>query len=110
MKRIYQSQLEYESKLAFRNFLPKAWIVRDKNPDVGIDMEIEIVEDEEVTNKMIWVQLKATEKVSTKKEISYSMETKHLKYYEGCPVPVIIVYWIKSEEKFYYLPRNIFKR
>jgi len=103
MKRSHEYQLEYESRLALRNLLPKAWIVRDKEPDVGIDMEIEIVEGEEVTNKMIWVQLKSTGNTDTKKDISYPMDTKHLKYYEGCQLPVIILYWIKSKNEFYYM-------
>ena len=32
MKRSKESQLEYESRLALRELLPKAWIVRDKEP------------------------------------------------------------------------------
>jgi len=100
MKRTRQLQLEYESRIALRNQLPKGWIVRDKEPDVGIDMEIEIVEGENVTNKMIWVQVKATEsrKSTISKIPSYPMETEHLKYYESCRIPVIIVYGIKKSE------------
>ena len=103
MKRTKQQRLEYESRLALRNLLPKGWIVRDQEPDVGIDMEIEIVEEEIVTNKVIWVQVKATEsKKSTISEIpSYRIETKHLKYYESCRIPVIIVYGIKKTENVF---------
>jgi len=105
MKRTQQQRLEYESRLALRASLPKGWIVRDKEPDVGIDMEIEIVEKEIVTNKVIWVQVKATEsKKSTVYEIPsypYQMETEHLKYYESCRIPVIIVYGIKKSENVF---------
>lgn len=94
--------LEYESRLALRSFLPPEWIWRDKVPDYGIDAEVEIVENKKVTNKAFWIQLKATS-MKPQGEISYQMKTKHLKYYEGCILPVLIVYWIKPDKKFYYL-------
>jgi tetratricopeptide (TPR) repeat protein len=107
MKRSKEVQLEYESRLALRNKLPKAWIVRDKDPDVGIDIEIEIVEGEEVTNNVVWLQIKATEKRKRSQDkFCHIMETKHLKYYEGCRLPVIIVYGIKKSDNdfdFYIL-------
>jgi hypothetical protein len=78
-----QQQLESESKRAFRSMLPKEWIVRDRNPDVGIDMEIEFVKGEEVENRMLLVQIKATEGMKSAKEaIPFSIKTKYLKYYE----------------------------
>lgn len=101
MKRPKQHQLEEASKLALRNFLPDEWIVRNKVPDYAIDMEVEIVEDEKLTNKILWIQIKATEIL--KENISYQMETKYLKYYEKCTLPVLILYWIKEENCFYYL-------
>jgi len=103
MKRTRQQQLEYESRLALRASLPKGWIVRDQDPDVGIDLEIEIVENEIVTDKVIWVQVKATEsKKSSISDIpSYPMETQHLKYYESCRIPVIVVYGIKKSENVF---------
>lgn len=97
-------QLEDESSNEFRRLLPSAWIVRDKTPDVGIDLEIEIVEGEEVTNKTFLVQLKATESTkSTSAKIFYSMKTKNLKYYENCRTPVIIVIWVKPTREFFYI-------
>lgn len=80
MERTRPHTLEYESELAFRNMLPSEWLVRDKrNPDYGMDLEVEIVEKEKVTNNVLWVQLKATE--STKHDggaISYPMRTSTL--------------------------------
>ncbi|MFC1793471.1 tetratricopeptide repeat protein, partial [Planctomycetota bacterium] len=67
---------------------------------MGIDFEIEIVENEIVTNKVIWVQVKATDSKKSKisKIPSYSMKTEHLKYYESSRIPVIIVYGVKKSE------------
>jgi tetratricopeptide (TPR) repeat protein len=104
MERPYSHQLEEESRRAFVNLLPSAWIVRPKDPDYGIDMEVEIVEGERVTNNVLWVQIKATGSLEqTQRKISYPMKTRHLKHYEGCRLPVIILFWIKSANAFYYL-------
>lgn len=105
MKWTKEQQLENESKVAFRSLLlPTGWIIRDKNPDVGIDMEIEFVKGEEVENRLLWVQIKATESMeSTNGTIPFRMETKHLKYYENAQLPVIILLWRKTENAFYYL-------
>jgi hypothetical protein len=62
LKRLKTLLLEEESKRAFINMLPSEWIHRVKIPDFGIDMEVEIVEDGEVSAKVIWIQLKAIEK------------------------------------------------
>jgi len=102
MKRAKEHVLETESRRALESFLPPEWIFRVKPLDYGIDIEIEIVEGEEVTNKVLWVQLKGTEDMKRGK-VSYQMRTDHLKYYEGCPLPVFILYWIKSENTFYYV-------
>ena len=103
MKRTREHVLEKESRLALENLLPSEWIFRERTPDYGIDAEIEIVEKEEVTNKVLWIQLKATESRKSKNKVSYDMRTHHLEYYEKCRTPVLIVYWIKSENTFYYM-------
>jgi len=104
MKRTREHVLEDESKQALRGFLPPKWIFGEKIPDYGIDIEITIVEGEEVTNKVLWLQLKATEDIKqNQKKITYQMKTRHLKYYENCHLPVLILYWIKPENTFYYV-------
>jgi len=105
MKRTREQTLEYESELALRKLLPPQWVVRSRrDPDIAIDLEVEIVEGENVTNKVVWLQIKATESIkSAHRKASYQMETKHLKYYEWCHLPVVILYWVKSENIFYYL-------
>ena len=102
MKRSPSHILEDESKLALRKrLIPLGWIVRDRDkPDYGVDLEVEIVEKGEVTNKILWLQMKASERISGKP--IYPMETKHLKYYEGCRFPVLILYWDKATDTFYW--------
>lgn len=104
MKRTRQQVLEEESRRALKNTLPAEWIVTPINPDYGLDVEITIVEDEEVTNRVCKAQLKATDQVvDNQGEISLSIKSKHLKYYENYPLPVFILYFIKSMNVFYYI-------
>ena len=103
MKRTETHVLEEESKLKFRQSIPIEWIFREKKPDYGIDAEVEIVESGEVTNKVVWVQLKSSERLKAKKKISLPIETKYLKYFLKCNLPVIIAYWIRSEDHFYFM-------
>lgn len=104
MKRPRQHVLEDESRLALRNLLPSEWLQEDINPDYGIDARITIVEGEEVTSKVFSVQIKATDR-STKinSAISLSIDTKNLIYYENYPLPVFILYYIKTINIFYYV-------
>lgn len=104
MKRTREHVLEEESKRALKNLLPPEWIVRDIVPDYGLDMEVTIVEGEDVSNKILNLQIKATENLKLQQEIiPLRMETKHLKYYENHPLPILILYYIKSMDVFYYL-------
>jgi hypothetical protein len=100
-----QQQMEYESRQAFRIMpLAEKWIVRDRVPDISIDLEVEIVEERIVTNKVLWLQLKSTNSIEHRYEaIPYLIETKYLRHYESCLLPVVILLWVKSENSFYYL-------
>jgi tetratricopeptide (TPR) repeat protein len=104
MKRPATHVLETESRTAFRSFIPPSWIVRDMAPDYGLDMEVEIVEGENLTNKVFWLQIKATDTSNNSIEkISFPLETKYLEYYESCRLPVIVLLWVKSQSRFYHV-------
>lgn len=104
MERAPSVILEEESRRAFIALLPAAWIHRDENPDYHLDMQITVVEDGKLTNQVFWVQVKATENIAHYNEIvPCSIETRHLKHYESCRLPVVILLWVKPENTFYYL-------
>ncbi|MGH7481433.1 MAG: DUF4365 domain-containing protein, partial [Longimicrobiales bacterium] len=60
-RRPRQHQIEELSRRALRARLPEAWVVRDLNPDYGLDVAVDIFEDERATGLSFAVQLKATE-------------------------------------------------
>ena len=67
-------------------------------------MEIELVRGEETENKILWVQIKATESSKkTHNNVTYSIGTNHLRYYENAQLPVLILIWRKPENAFYCL-------
>jgi tetratricopeptide (TPR) repeat protein len=104
MERSRSHILEEESRRAFVNSLPPAWTWEKKDPDYGLDMEVVIFENGKKTNKVLWFQLKGTESVKRSNGIiPFSIETKYLKHFEGCHLPVIILLWIKPENSFHYL-------
>lgn len=99
MKRPVQHVLETKSFNALRRLIPAEWILTEKVPDYGIDMEVIIVKNNEVTNKVAWIQLKATSSLGN----IHPVDTKNLIYYELCHLPVILLYWIETENAFYYI-------
>ena len=104
MKRPPEHVLEERSRRKLKSSLPDQWIIRDITPDYGLDMEITIAENGEVTTEVIAIQVKATEEVKdTRKGLTCPLETKHLKYYENYPLPVFIFCYVKAESSFHYL-------
>jgi tetratricopeptide (TPR) repeat protein len=102
VKRPEEHILEDESRLLFKLRLPREWIKSCKTPDYGIDIEIQIVEGDRVTEKILQVQIKATNSNFDKFPIAYSkMETKNLKQYEASPLPILIIYFVKPHNAFY---------
>lgn len=121
MKRPIAHVNEDKSEDIFKKHIPVEWIIRKIPKDYGIDYEIEIVENEEVTGKQIWIQLKSTENIEVKtkkiagleeaqsiKYIAYQTPVNLLKYSLSCDFPLILgvvnltnemVYWIPLQEE-----------
>lgn len=103
-KRVLQHQLEDLSRFKFNLAIPKNWVCRDKDKDYGIDVEVEIFdEDGRTTGLVFWVQLKATEsnEDSTIKKIDLSIES--IKYYLSLEIPVLIARYSEKQDTFYFI-------
>ena len=80
------------------------WIYRRKPFDIGIDGEIEIVNDDGISSgKIIMVQVKSTDN-STLPNISISLEKRHVHYWKELSLPVIICVVVLSQKKVYWIP------
>lgn len=89
------------------------WIFREMPIcDYGIDAQIEIFDDKYPSGKLIAAQIKTGEsylKYDAKKDIVFYGENKHLKYWLGYSIPVILIihddvsgtsYWQAVKEEF----------
>lgn len=82
------------------------WIEREQPiSDYGIDMQIEIVNDEKPTGQLIALQIKSGEsyfKETTENSIVYRGERKHLNYWQFHTIPVLIFLYHPKKDKIYW--------
>jgi tetratricopeptide (TPR) repeat protein len=101
-KRPGQHQLEDTSRSKLTLLFPREWVLRDKDKDYGIDVEVEVFDLEGYsTGLMFFVQLKATESdnMATIRNLDFSID--RLDYYETLDLPVLICRYSYSEDLFY---------
>ena len=104
MKRPPEHIREDVSRKILEKIIPSEWILRDIDPDYGIDKSLEIVENEIVTGKEILIQLKGTQRIDIHGDhISFSIDTDHLKYYLEKDVPVFLIIVDVVKEKCYWI-------
>jgi tetratricopeptide (TPR) repeat protein len=95
-------QLETESIRAFERLLPSSWIARPISGDYGVDLEVEIFENDSATGNIFKVQLKGTDKNSTKAgNHSVTVATESLSYWRRMDTPVLIVLYSSREGEIY---------
>lgn len=91
-KRPRTHSLEDESKNKLRLLLPERWAYRDKTHDYGIDGEVELFDENDKANGLIfYVQLKATDSKQSRVIHSVKMDIKTIRYFYSLDVPVLIV-------------------
>ncbi len=101
-KRPKQHRLEDNSRKKFQEVLPEMWVYRDKDKDYGIDAEIELFDnDENAQGLVFWVQLKATDSKEKSTILSIDLEIDTLKYYKSLEIPVLLVRYSSYENSIY---------
>jgi hypothetical protein len=102
-KRVRQHQLEDVSRSKFSLAIPRHWVCRDKNKDYGIDVEIEIFDNNgSATGLVFWVQLKATESNDASVIKNINLRIESIQYYKSLEIPVLIVRYSEKLNRFYY--------
>jgi hypothetical protein len=115
MKRILQHVMETISEKLLFSLIPDEWISRKIDKDYGVDYEIEIVDQEIVSGKRIWIQLKSEESSTYKNYLniftnvqeeclSYQFKTKYLLYALSCPFPLLIFVADMDKRNILWLP------
>lgn len=96
-------ELESESIKKFESYIPSKWVFRKKDPDYGIDGEIEIFDDTgKTTGLFINVQIKSTDATDIKDCLQESFKVETLKYYSSLGYPVLIAKYSSKYDKFFY--------
>lgn len=97
-----QHKLEDLSRAKFQLALPKRWVFRDKDKDYGIDGEVELFdESDKAQGLLFYVQLKATESEKESSILNVDLSIDTLKYYKQLDIPVLLVRYSEFKDCFY---------
>lgn len=122
--------MEDQAEQLIRRLLPDEWIIRNVPKDYGVDLEIEMVDQDFVTGNRIWVQSKATTQIErhvseydiakmglTPDDVPeapdgvyragyfpYRVDVKELEYALRCPVPLLLFVCDLQNQDVFWLP------
>jgi len=95
--------LEEESRQAFKATIPSEWVVRPQIPDYGLDEQVQIFKNGQLTNFYFFVQIKGSDGIpATQNSPSYSFKTERLLQYIENPLPVLLVLYDSEGERLFY--------
>lgn len=83
------------------DLIPEEWTISIPDSDYGLDMLIEVVQDNKTTGKQFYIQSKGTTESSHDGAITYSMNVERVKDYGEIKIPVMFVYYSKTEKLFW---------
>lgn len=125
MKRPEQHVIADQSELLLRSLLPAEWIIRSITKDYGVDLEIELVDQELVSGNRIWVQLKGVKQCETRTAkfpvqeqfreelgldelsityVPFSLDSRELQYSLKCAFPLLLLVADLNQGDVYWLP------
>jgi tetratricopeptide (TPR) repeat protein len=98
-----QHVLEEESKRALRAALPAEWVVREQDPDYGIDFRVDVFRQGNPTRFAFACQLKGTDALGQDDTgLSYRFKTERLRQYINQGVPVMLAVFDAPRNQLYY--------
>ena len=84
------------------NCFPDDWIVRRLDIDYGLDLNVEIVEDNQVTGLNFSVQLKATSKKTSEDSVPIVLKKTTIHYMKQKLEPIMIIAYVDEEKESYW--------
>ncbi len=101
-KRTKKHHSEDRSRNSFALTLPENWVLRDKDKDYGIDIEVEVFDKSgEAAGLVFWGQLKATSSTNPRTIRSVSLSISTIVYYKTLDIPVLLIRYSEIENAFY---------
>jgi tetratricopeptide (TPR) repeat protein len=92
--------LEDESRLAFRQWTPMEWSPRPVDPDYGVDLDVEVFENERPTGLFFYVQLRATDS-ERGDALTVRFRPEQWAYFRLLDRPVLVVRYHASTRSLY---------
>lgn len=98
--------LETESSKFFNNCIPNDWYIDKPNHDYGVDFNVNITINHQVTGLNFSVQLKSTKKVENEDSASITLKHSTLGFFNTRLEPVLLVIYIQEEKEAYWFWYN----
>ena len=95
--------LEELSKRFFESSLPHNWVSNKPPNDYGVELRVDIFEDDLATGLELLVQLKSSRKMSEGETENISLSTKTYNYLRDKLQVVMLVKYIEEENEAYWL-------
>ena len=102
-KRINSHQLEELSERFFFNSLPRNWHSEKPEADYGVDIHVDIFENDNATGLELLIQLKSSHSASESDNETIRLKTTTYNYLWDKLQVVMLVKYIESENEAYWL-------
>lgn len=86
---------------AIKHEIPIEWVVREKDKDYGIDLEVEVFDKDNATGDMFYVQAKGTK--NKNKTVSLQIKIETINYWRAMGYPVFLFVHQQEYGKLFYI-------
>ena len=96
-------QKEEASQRYFQAALPRGWVCEKPGHDYGVDLRVDIFEDEDATGLELLVQLKATDKPTEGDNENVTLKTSTFHYLQDKLQVVMVVKFVEASQEAYWI-------
>ena len=102
-QRVNNHQLEEASERFFNQCLPRNWTSQKPDQDYGVDLQVDLYQDQNATGLELLVQLKASQNASVADYETIRLSTSTYNYLWDKLQVVMLIKYVESEGKAYWL-------
>ena len=96
-------QLEEQSERYFRSHLPKNWTCERPENDYGVDLKVELFENQNATGMELLIQLKSSQALAENDYETITLRTSTYNYLWDKLQVVMLVKYVEEENRAYWL-------